>query len=178
MTATETATITTRKKTVAAAFGLKGDSWMRHANPASVWTRFAALPMIILSVWSRDWIGWWCLVPIVLSNVWLMVNPLFFSPPTSTRSWASRGVLGERVWTEGDRTTFPAQFSASVLGIIQALQGIGLIALVYGVVVLDPIVTVTGLLLTQVAKCWYIDRMVLLFDDVKTQVPEYAAWDY
>jgi hypothetical protein len=39
-------------------FGLEGDKWMRHANPVSVWTRFAVLPLMALAVWSREWIGW------------------------------------------------------------------------------------------------------------------------
>ena len=34
------------------------------------------------------------------------------------------------------------------------------------------------MLITQAAKAWFIDRMVLLFDDMKARVPEYAAWDY
>jgi hypothetical protein len=38
-------------------FGLEGDAWMRHANPVSVWTRFAVLPLGALAVWSRQWIG-------------------------------------------------------------------------------------------------------------------------
>jgi hypothetical protein len=28
---------------------------MRHANPVSVWTRFAVLPLLALAVWSREW---------------------------------------------------------------------------------------------------------------------------
>lgn len=173
-----TATTTVKKSTaVTRAFGLVGDGWMRHANPASVWTRFAALPLIALSIWSRDWIGWWCVVPLVLSNVWLMVNPLFFAPPRSTRNWASRGVLGEQVWTEGDRGTFPAEFGGRVLHLIQTMQGVGVAIMIYGLVVLDPMVSVTGLFLTQVAKCWFIDRMVLLFESVKDR-SEYAGWDY
>ena len=100
-----TAEAASKTNRVAQLFGLSGERWMRHANPVSVWTRFAALPLIALSIWSRDWIGWWCVVPLVLSNVWLMVNPLFFAPPRSTRNWASRGVLGERVWTERDRAS-------------------------------------------------------------------------
>ena len=32
---------TTRETRIAIKFGLEGDSWMRHANPISVWTRFA-----------------------------------------------------------------------------------------------------------------------------------------
>jgi len=38
-------------------FGLQGDTWMRHANPVSVWTRFAVLPMLAASIWSRDGSG-------------------------------------------------------------------------------------------------------------------------
>ena len=93
------------------------------------------------------------MVPLVLSNVWLMVNPRFLAPPRSTRNWASRGVLGERVWTEGDRGTFPAEFVGLVLNLIQAMQGVGVAIMLYGLVVLDPMVSVTGLSLTQVAKC-------------------------
>ena len=65
-------------------FGLEGEGWMRHANPVSVWTRFAVLPMGALAVWSREWIG---------------------------------------------------------------------------------------------AKAWFIDRMVLLYEDMKARVPEYAGWE-
>ena len=45
---------TKRGNRVTRAFGLSGDAWMRHANPASVWTRFAVLPMLVISIWSRD----------------------------------------------------------------------------------------------------------------------------
>ena len=38
--------------------------------------------------------------------------------------------------------------------------------------------TVVALGLTQTAKAWYIDRMVLLYDDMKKSVPEYASWEY
>jgi hypothetical protein len=31
----------TSEQWVAGLFGLKGDNWMRHANPVSVWTRFS-----------------------------------------------------------------------------------------------------------------------------------------
>ena len=44
---------------VAKLFGLTGENWMRHANPWSVWTRFAVPPLLAISIWSRDWIGWW-----------------------------------------------------------------------------------------------------------------------
>jgi hypothetical protein len=105
----------TSERRVASLFGLKGDSWMRHANPWSVWTRFAVLPLLVLAVWSRDWIGWW------------------------------------------------------------SLAGVALLA--YGLIELDLLIVVAGLVLTQTAKAWYIDRMVLLYEDMKARSPEYAAWE-
>jgi hypothetical protein len=30
----------------------------------------------------------------------------------------------------------------------------------------------------QVAKCWFIDRMVLLFEDMKEKHPHIAEWEY
>ena len=164
--------------TISSAFGLKGDNWMRHSNPVSVWTRFAVLPLLALSIWSREWIGWWCLIPIELSLVWMVVNPLFFKEPSSTKNWASRGVLGERVWTEGSRSSFPPEFLSRVPTVTTAFQIVGIIILVYGLVFLDPVATVTGVLVAQLAKLWFIDRMVLLFDAMKTRDTEYARWDY
>jgi hypothetical protein len=45
---------------VADTFRMTDDAWQRHANPWSVWTRFAAIPLMILAIWSRVWL---CLVP-------------------------------------------------------------------------------------------------------------------
>lgn len=81
---------------------------MRHANPASVWTRFTVLSLLSLAIWSRDWIGVWCLVGVALAIIWMFVNPLLFKAPTSTRNWASRTVLGERIWVDRDKSTCPS----------------------------------------------------------------------
>jgi hypothetical protein len=40
------------------------------------------------------------------------------------------------------------------------------------------IAVIAGLLIVQCAKAWFIDRMVLLFDDMKTPHSEYADWEY
>ena len=88
---------------------------MRHANPVSVWIRFAVLPLLALAVWSRVWIGWWSLVAVAVALVFMMVNPLLFPPPRSTRNWASKGVFGERIWTERRSGELPPQFRSRVL---------------------------------------------------------------
>jgi hypothetical protein len=49
--------------------------------------------------------------------------------------------------------------------------------LAYGLVRLDVVATVAGLLLLQVAKAWYIDRQVLLFEDMKNRHQPYADWE-
>jgi hypothetical protein len=156
-------------------FGLAGDNWMRHANPVSVWTRFAVLPLLALAVWSREWIGWWSLAAVALALVFMMVNPLLFPPPRSTRHWASKGVFGERIWTERAKDELPAQFRSRVLWATYAGQVAGMALLVYGLVELDLLAVVSGVVMAQIAKAWFIDRMVLLFEDMKARDPEYAS---
>lgn len=169
----------TVERRVARLFGLAGDTWMRHANPWSVWTRFAGVPVLAVAVWSRVWIGWWSLLPIALTLVFVVVNPLLFPEPRSTRNWASQGVFGERIWSERDEVEIPRQFRESrVPAVTVAYQVAGLALLVHGLVVLDLLEVVTGLVIGQVGKAWYIDRMVLLYEDLRTRRPEYAAWDH
>ena len=66
--------------------------------------------MLAISIWSRDWIGWWSLIPITLWLVFMMINPLLFPRPRSTKNWASRGVLGERIWADRSNVDLPEQF--------------------------------------------------------------------
>jgi Family of unknown function (DUF6653) len=160
-------------------FGLQGEGWLRHANPVSVWTRFAVLPMLALSIWSRDWIGWWSLIPIALSLIFMMVNPLLFPKPRSTRNWASKGVFGERIWSDRTKVELPEQFrSPRVANVTYLFQAVGMVVLADGLVRLDLVAVVAGLLIVQCAKAWFIDRMVLLFEDMKTRHSEYAGWEY
>src|SRR3954471_21984127 len=68
----------TGDRRIAKLFGLEGENWMRHANPASVWTRFTVLSILSLAIWSRDWIGAWSLLGVGLAIAWMFVNPLLF----------------------------------------------------------------------------------------------------
>ena len=171
----------TRETKLARMFGLEGDNWMRHANPVSVWTRFAVLPLLAVSVWSRDWIGWWSLIPIGLSLVFMIANPVLFSTPSSTRNWASKAVFGERIWADRNSVEIPDQFRSRVPSITYLFQLFGMALLVYGLVALGPVGlagTITGLVVVQCAKAWCLDRMVLLFEDMKDHNTEYAGWEF
>jgi len=55
---------------------------------------------------------------------------------------------------------------------------IGTGALIWGLVVSNAAVTVLAMLLVIVAKTWFVDRMVWLFDDMKDTKPEYRSWLY
>ncbi|MDF2744628.1 MAG: hypothetical protein K0S88_6006 [Actinomycetia bacterium] len=165
------------ERRVAGLFGLKGDNWLRHANPLSVWTRFAVVPLLALAIWSRVWIGWWSLAAVAAVLAFMMVNPLLFGEPRSTRNWVSKSVFGERIWSDRDKVELPAQFRASkVPNVTTALQVAGLAVMAYGLVELDWLAVVSGVL-AQTAKAWFLDRMVLLFEDLKARDPEYAAWE-
>ena len=52
-----------------------------------------------------------------------------------------------------------------------AIQVVGLAVLVYGLVQLDLLAVVSGLVILQTAKAWFIDRMVLLFEHMKAAQP-------
>jgi hypothetical protein len=135
--------------------------------------------MLAAAIWSYDWIGWWALVPTALVVVFLMINPLLFHEPSSTRNWASKAVFGERIWADRNDVDIPPQFRASkVPNLATAFQLVGVIALGYGLIRLDVIAVVSGLLIVQLAKSWYLDRMVLLFDEMKGRSAEYAKWEY
>ena len=163
---------------IARIFGLYGDRWTRHANPLSVWTRFLILPLYAAAIWSRDWIGWWCLVPVALITAFLMANPLLFAKPASTRSWASKSVFGERVYSQRATVPIPEQYRGQAMNVANVANGLGLLLLIQGLVALDLLSVLGGLLLSQTGKAWYLDRMVLLYEDLKRTVPEYASWEY
>src|SRR5689334_8213591 len=93
---------------IAEVFRMSDETWRRHANPWSVWTRFAAIPPLVLAVWSRTWIGWWCLLPLALVVAWLFVNPGAFAPVDRPVSWTSRGIYGEHIWLS-DRAALPEE---------------------------------------------------------------------
>jgi hypothetical protein len=175
----QTATSTTGDRKVAKLFGLEGESWMKHANAASVWTRFSVVSLLALAVWSREWIGIWCLIPIGLSIAWMFVNPLLFDVPKSTRNWASRSVLGERIWVDRDKVELPEQFRSRAASLVaNAYSTIGMGLLAFGLIDLNLLAVVTGILITHGGKAWYLDRVQLLFAQMKERKPEYASWDY
>jgi hypothetical protein len=149
---------------IARVFQMDDETWRRHANPWSVWTRFAAIPPLILSIWSRTWIGWWCLVPLAVVVLWLFINPGAFAPVDHPKSWAARGIYGERLWLRGGGS-LPHEHR-QVLRLLGVVGVGGIVLLAWGLVVLDPWPTVFGATLVVLAQLWRIDRYARLYDDL------------
>jgi hypothetical protein len=139
--------------------------WARHANPWSGWSRLSTLPLLAMAVCSRVWLGWFALAPIAVVLLWIWLNPRLFPPPRSTENWMSRGVLGEQLWLAGDRLTLP-DYHLRMARLLSGATLIGVLILGYGLVVLDPGLTVAGIATTMLAKLWFLDRMVWLHADV------------
>lgn len=166
----------TLERKIAKTFNLTDENWMKHANPWSVWTRYSVLPIIVLAFWSRVWIGWWCLIPGLLSLLWMFFNPVFFSKPSSTKNWASKSVLGERVYLNRDQVDIP-DYHKIAPNILNAISSIGMLFTIYGIVVLSIWPIILGVVLAYLGKSWYLDRMVWLYEDMK-DLPQYKKWLY
>lgn len=152
---------------IAKTFGMNDEAWRRHANPWSVWTRFAAIPLMLLAIWSRTWIGWWCLVPIAAVVVWLFINPKAFAPVDEPRSWTERGIYGERAWLR-DRDLVPPDHR-HVLRLQASLGASGFGMILWGLIALQVWPTVFGTTLVVVAQLWRIDRFGWLWERHQAQ---------
>lgn len=165
-----------KESKIAKIFGLNEDTWMRHANPWSVYTRYTVLPLIILAVWTRVWIGWWALIPVAVSIAWMFLNPVLFKKPQSTKNWASQSVLGERVWLNNKAIPIP-KHHLKILPILNTIAGAGAFMTIYAMVVLNVEWAIIGTLFTYIGKSWFLDRMVWIFQDMK-DYEEYKKWLY
>jgi hypothetical protein len=165
------------ERAVADAFHMDERTWARHANPWSVWTRYTVLPLLTAAVWSRAWLGWWALVPVALAVAWTWVNPRLFAPPASTASWASKAVLGERVWLNRAQVPVPPHHRRAP-HVLSAVAAAGLPLVVWGLVRFEPWPLLLGCALVYAGKLWFLDRMVWLYQDMKDQHVEYRSWLY
>jgi hypothetical protein len=155
--------------------GMNDAVWQRHANPVSGWSRVPVLPILALGIWSRVWLGWWALLSIVAILVWIWLNPRIFPVPNSTDNWMSKGVLGERVWLNRSKVPIP-DHHARMATILNVLAGVGMVPFIVGLVQLNVWATVAGTAVMMIAKLWFLDRMVWLFDDMKDTNDEYRRW--
>jgi len=135
------------------------------------------IPLIGLAFWCRIWLGWWSLIPIIMTLVWVWVNPRIFPEPKSTNNWASKVVLGEWVWMNRKNVNVP-EHHRYVPNILSAVAALGTIPFIWGLIRLEIWPTVLGGVVIIISKLWFADRMVWLYEDMKNKTEEYKKWLY
>lgn len=163
------------ERLVAGAFRMDERTWARHANSWSVYTRIATLPVVLLALWSRVWLGWWSLALIAAVVVWVWVNPRLFPAPRSTDNWAAKVTFGERVWLGRRERAIPPRHRVFP-HVLNGIAAAGIAVALWGAYALAVWPTVLGTVLVYAGKLWFCDRMVWLFEDMRRVDPELDAW--
>ncbi|TEW56829.1 hypothetical protein E2R68_01995 [Psychromonas sp. RZ22] len=151
------------------------ETWHRHSNPWSVYTRFTTLPLISFTFWSREWIDIYSIALIAISFLWVWLNPRLFSAPSNTNNWASMGTFGERIYINRHNEIIP-NHHIKACRILQLLSAMGLPFFIYGLYSLNLWILILGNFWIMVSKAWFVDRMVWLYLDMKESNPIYQSW--
>ena len=163
------------EKTIASAFRMDDATWARHASPWSVYTRIPLLPILVAILWFGRPLGVWLIVPVLLWLVFVWFNPRLFAPPASTDNWASKAVMGERVWLNRKHIPIPRHHARFATGLSWASL-LAVLIVPFGFIHADGWMAATGTAMATVFKVWFCDRMVWLFEDMKDASPEYRGW--
>lgn len=106
----------------------------------------------------------------------MFLNPVFFKKAGSTKNWASKSVLGERVWSNRDKIDIPVYHKTAPY-ILNGISSLGMVLSIWAIVTLSIWPAILGIALAYLGKSWYLDRMVWIYEDMK-HVPEYGRWEY
>ena len=131
--------------------------WEPHASPRSVWPLVAAYPLLLFAVYRRD--------PRLLGGTLLGVvaNLLLVSPPETDEAWATRVVLGERVWLDRGLDSEPG-----TLGLL-AVGGAVHLATMRAALRQDRLRTLVGGVASMLLMLVLFDRMVRLYERAESQ---------
>ncbi|WED25333.1 hypothetical protein L3V77_09630 [Vibrio sp. DW001] len=145
------------------------DSWAKHSNPWSVYTRFTLLPLISISFYSQHWIGSYSWLLVLISLIWVWLNPRLFKAPKQTDNWASRGTFGERIYLNRAVHAIPTHHQEAA-NVLQLLSALGMVPFLYGLYSLDVWVLIIGNIWIILCKAWFVDRMVWVYMDTDKPV--------
>ena len=111
------------------------------------------LPSGLPPLWNRSWKQGAAVA------AWFAANPVIFPAPEDDSSWATRGVLGEELWTAKRRRDIPMALNAA-----SAVYFAGAILSAYRRR-LWPMMVCAGPSL--LLKLWFIDRMTFYYEEHK-----------
>lgn len=161
----------TIERKLARLFRLDHDGWGRHANPLSVWSRYSVLPLFLAAIWLRHYSITLMIVVLILAVVWTFINPIIFSKPKDASSWATNAVLGEQVYLNRDRSSLPEHHQIRLYQILKITASVGVFISLWGAYSFNITHCVYGVLITYLAKSWFLDRMVWLYHDNVEKAP-------
>jgi len=129
--------------------------WRRHTNPLSGWTRVVAFFLIPIPIWIQNW---YLLAGLL---VFFAVNPILFPEPKNKNNWMSKSILGEELWTKKGviQKDFPT--------VLNLFNGLFFFTLIYGAYNNFLEITIFSTILSSVFKLWYLDKMVLYYENKK-----------
>ena len=157
-------------------FQMSDSVWEKHANPWSVWTRYPCLPALIAAYWFSETLGLWSWVIAVLTVIWIWLNPRVFPRPGTTHHWASKAVLGERVWLNHKQIPIPSHHTRAIRW-LNAIMTLASAMIVIGMLLDQASWLLFGTIAVLLGKSWFLDRMVWLFEDMKEH-QAYQDWLY
>jgi hypothetical protein len=102
---------------------------------------------------------------------------MIFKEPSSTNNWASKAVLGERVWLNRKNIPIPPHHSINI-PLLAINSAIGVLPLAWGLLTYALWPTLFGIAWTLGFKSWFNDRMVLLYEEMRKTNSEYQSWLY
>jgi hypothetical protein len=82
--------------------------------------------------------------------------------------------LGERIWQQREAYDIPRVFSVQT-HVLNLTQVVGLVPFIWGMYTLNFWMTMTGMAVAFLAKTWFFDRMVFLFEDRRHRA-DVQAW--
>ncbi|MDF2177366.1 hypothetical protein P2G88_03790 [Aliiglaciecola sp. CAU 1673] len=156
---------------------LSGLYWVRHIHPYCLYCGYVSLLMILGALWWRPYLGLWTLLPISMGVLWLWQGPRLLEPPKTSKRWASRAVLGIRVWRNRKQIPIGAEHLDMVRIILGLLSGTWLM-LFTALILQHSHLAVAGFSLLLLSQSWFLDRMVWLFDDMARNHADYNNWLY
>lgn len=162
---------------LATLFGMSDEVWKRHASGWSVWTRVATMPLLLLAFWAHSWIGWWSAVFVAVLVLWIWLNPRLFPAPNTTKNWAAKVTFGERIWLRRTQIEIPRDHRQLPL-VLSAFAGIGFVMAIGSAIANEFWPMAVGTVLSYAGKLWFCDRMVWLYEDMKSSDPEFEGWLY
>jgi hypothetical protein len=115
---------------------------------------------------------------IFASLAWLFLNPILFNKPASTKNWASKAVLGERIYLDRANLSLPTHHKTLLYLVLNSIALVGFIVALASGIVYSLWGAILGISLTYLAKSWFLDRMVWLYEDMKGQSKTYQDWEY